>query len=403
MGEIYVAGAAMTPFGRTTATLPELCGAAVRDALADATVSARDVGAVFFGNSAAGLLQGQEMIRGQVYLRDTGLLGAAVVNVENACAASSTAFSLACAAIASGQVDVALAVGAEKMAVPDKARTFAALAAATDTERDPVMRALVWDLALGGVAHPAPPASSPLMEHYAAKGREYLDSAGADVTDLARVVVKSRWFGSMNPNAHFQRTVSLEEVLAARVISPPLLLPMCAPVSDGAAALVVMNERAARASGRADLKVLASTIASNDPTDAVSPTRRAATAAYERAGLGPADVDLVEVHDAAAPAELILLEELDLTPPGTAVKLLRDGVTGPGGALPVNGGGGLLSRGHPIGATGAAQLVELVDQLRGRAGARQVPDARVGLAQNGGGVFHGDEATVTVTILVRRA
>jgi acetyl-CoA acetyltransferase len=399
MTEIHVAGAAMTPFGRASQSLSDLCVAAVRDALADAGISPAAVGAVFFGNSAAGLLQGQEMIRGQVYLRDTGLLGAAIVNVENACAASSSAFSLACTAVAAGQVDVALAVGAEKMAVPDKVRAFAALAAATDTERDPVMRALVWDLALGGSAEPSPPASSPLMEHYAAKGREYLDRAGAGVEDLARVVVKSRLYGSLNPRAHFRQAVDLDEVLAARVISPPLLLPMCAPISDGAAALVVMSPRAARAAGRAGVTVRACTIVSNDPTSAVSPTRRAATAAYERAGLGPADIDVVEVHDAAAPAELILLEELDLTPPGTAVKLLRDGTTGPGGALPVNTGGGLLSRGHPIGATGAAQLVELVDQLRGRAGARQVPGARVGLAQNGGGVFAGDEATVTVTIL----
>ncbi|MGQ0631293.1 MAG: thiolase family protein [Sporichthyaceae bacterium] len=398
MTEVYVAGAAMTPFGKSTGTLSDLAGAAVRDALADAGVQAREVQQVFFGNSGAGLLQGQEMIRGQVYLHDTGLLGAAIFNVENACAASSSAFALACAAVLSGQAEIALAVGAERLIVPDKTRAFAALASATDTERRPEMRALVWDLALGASADPQFPSSSPLMENYAAKGASYLEKAGGTVEDLAALVVKSRLYGSMNPRAHFQKTTTVAEVLAGRLISHPLHMAMCSPLSDGAAALVVMSERAARARGRTGVAVRATTIVSNNPAD-LPPTVRAAAQAYERAGISPADVDVVEVHDAAAPAELIAIEELGLTPPGTAVKLLRDGSTGLGGSLPVNPDGGLLSRGHPIGATGAAQLVELVDHLRGRAGARQVNGARIGLAQNAGGVFHGDEATVTVTIL----
>lgn len=399
MAGIYLAGAAMTAFGRSAAMLSDLAAAAVCDALADAGVSAGEVQSVFFGNSAAGLLQGQEMIRGQVYLQDTGLLGAAIVNVENACAASSSAFALACAAVASGAADVAIAVGAEKLVVPEKTRAFAALASATDTERRPEMRALVWDLALGASADPKLPESSPLMEHYAHKAADYLARVGGTTQDLARVVVKSRQFGSLNPRAHLRTPTTVAEVLATRVISPPLHLPMCSPLSDGAAAVVVMSEAAARRHGRTGLVVRATAIVSNNPADPASPAQRAAERAYERSGLGPPDIDVVEVHDAAACAELILLEELGLTPSGTAIKLLNDGVTGPGGALPVNTGGGLLSRGHPIGATGAAQIVELADQLRGRAGPRQVPRARIGLAQNGGGVFHDDEATVTVTIL----
>jgi acetyl-CoA acetyltransferase len=237
------------------------------------------------------------------------------------------------------------------------------------------------------------------MVHYAEKAAAYLERAGGTVEDLARVVVKSRQAGSLNPKAQFRTPTTVVDVLAGRVIHPPLHMAMCSPLSDGAAALVVMSEQAARARGRTGLRVRATCIASNNPLAGVTPTQAASAAAYARSGIGPDDVDVVEVHDAAASAELMLVEELGLTPPGTAIKLLRDGETSVGGGLPVNTGGGLLSRGHPIGATGAAQLVELADQLRGRAGARQVTAARIGLAQNGGGVFYGDEATVTVTIL----
>ncbi len=399
MAQVYVAGAATTPFGKSEGTVSALAEAAVRDALADAGIEASEVEAVFFGNSAAGLLQGQEMIRGQVYLNSTGLLGAAIVNVENACAASSSAFALACAAVASGQADIAMAVGAEKLVVPEKVRAFAALASATDTERIPEYRALVWDLALGGSANPQMPSSSPLMVHYAEKAAAYLEKAGGTAEDLARVVVKSRAAGALNPNAQFRKPTTVEEVLAGRVIHPPLHMAMCSPLSDGAAALVVMSEKAAKARGRTGLVVRATSIRSNNPNKEATPTQAASAAAYEVAGLGPSDVQVAEVHDAAAGAELIIIEDLGFTPPGTAIKLLRDGNTAVGGSIPVNTGGGLLSRGHPIGATGAAQLVELADQLRGRAGARQVTGARIGLAQNGGGVFYDDEATVTVTIL----
>lgn len=399
MSTPYVAGAAMTAFGRSAVGLPQLAEQAVREALADAGIDPHEVDQVFFGNSAAGLLQGQEMIRGQVYLAGTGLLGKPIVNVENACAASSTAFALACSAVAGGQADIAIAVGAEQLYVPDKVRAFAALASATDTERRPEMRSLVWDLALGAATDPVLPASSPLMEHYARKGAEYLERAGGTPADLAMVVVASRAYGALNARAQFRQPTTVEEVLASRMISAPLHLSMCAPLSDGAAAVVVVSEQVAQARGRAQLAVRASAFASNDPRSGVTPTERAAATAFAKAGLGPADVSVVEVHDAAAPALLILLEELGLTPAGGAIKLVREGAFAPDGALPVNTGGGLLSRGHPIGATGAAQIVELADQLRGRAGARQVSGARIGLAQNGGGVFHNDEATVTVTIL----
>lgn len=403
MANVWIAGAAMTVFGRSPHGPEVLATEAAAAAMADAGLTPAEVGQVFVGNAAAGLLLGQEMIRGQVFLRASGLLGKPIVNVENACASSSTALSLAVTAVRAGVVDIALAVGVEKMAVPDKARVFGALASATDTLRRPDMRALVATTTLG---EPLPdgesaPTASAFMDHYAHRGAVYLEKAGADAADLARVVVKSRAFAAHNPRAQFSVRTTVEEVLAGRMIADPLRLAMCAPIGDGAAAVVVVSDRIARRLGRRQVRVAGIGMVSNDPTTTDHPAASAAAKAFAEAGVGPADVDVVEVHDAAAPAELWCLEEIGLCREGEAVALLRSGVTGPGGRLPVNTGGGLLSRGHPIGATGCAQVVELADQLRRRAGARQTPGARIALAQNGGGILGEHEAVAVVTILER--
>jgi acetyl-CoA acetyltransferase len=340
------------------------------------------------------------MIRGQVLLRDTGLLGAPVVNVENACASSATAFHLAAGSVLAGQADVAIAIGVEELDVQPKARTFAALAAATDTVRRPDMRSIVETGVFGGAdPDPSPIVSSPLMAHYAEKAVRYLDRYAGTAEDLARVVVKSRMHGSLNPKAQLTRPVTVEEVLDGRMIAEPLRLAMCAPIGNGAAALVVVGDATARRLDRRTVRVRGMALVSNDPKSPTPPARVAAATCYERAGVGPDEIDLVEVHDAAAPAELILLEDLQLAGPGEALDLVRKEATRIDGDLPVNPSGGLLSRGHPIGATGCAQLVELTEQLRGRAGDRQVAGARLGMAQNGGGVLDGDEAVVAVTIL----
>jgi acetyl-CoA acetyltransferase len=401
MSDAWVAGAAMTVFGRSDMGPAGLAAEAAMAALADAGVAAEEVGQVFVGNAAAGLLLGQEMIRGQVFLADTPLAGKPLVNVENACASSSTAFGLAVTAVRAGMVDVAVALGVEKMAVPVKSRIFGALAAATDTVRRADMRAYVEAAALGDRPEGwAPPTSSPFMDHYGNKGALYLEKFGATVEDFARIVVKSRAFAAENPKAQFGKPTTVEEVLAGRRISGPLTLAMCAPIGDGAAALVVVSDRVAARLG-SSVRVLATSLTSGEPSNPVVPVTRAARAAYEAAGVGPADVSVVEVHDAAAPAEFFCLEDLEMCREGEAVELLRAGVTGPGGSRPVNTSGGLLSRGHPIGATGCGQLVELADQLRGRSGPRQVPGARIGLAQNAGGVLGENEGAAVVTILER--
>jgi acetyl-CoA acyltransferase len=412
MSDVFVAGAAMTRFGKfPECTIRSLAEEAVRDALHDAGIGPEAVQMVFFSNATAGILHGQEMIRGQVALRHTGLLGLPIVNVENACASASTAFHLACMAVSSGAVDVALAVGSEKLTHEDKQRSFAAIGTAVDMLelqqlKDRLRTPELAAVGAGGVS-PGPTQAdgggnrSFFMDIYAAQSRAYMQSSGATARDFAEVAVKSHRNAALNPKAQFRTEVSIDEVLASREVSAPLTLLMCSPIGDGAAAVVVCSEQYARRLGTPSVRVRACTLLSGTDRTADQPgaVERASQRAYEQAGLGPEDLDVVEVHDAAAPAELMCYEELGLCGVGEGPRLLASGETALGGRLPVNPSGGLLSKGHPIGATGCAQLVELVDQLRGRCGARQVPGAKVALAENGGGFLGTDGAAMVVTIL----
>jgi acetyl-CoA acetyltransferase len=391
----------MTAFGKfPDRSLRSLASEAVAEALADAGLAASDVGMVFHANACAGVLHGQEMIRGQSALRDTGLLGKPIVNVENACASASTAFSLAVMAVRSGAVDVALAVGTEKLTHPDKTRSLAAIATAVDLDEDPETRALISAL-LFGLGEPPEGAGSKFMDIYAERARAYMDRSGATARDFAVIAAKNQSNGALNPKAQYQRVVTADEVLAGRAISGPLTLLMCSPIGDGSAAVVVCSPEYARrldapAVGVRAVEVVSGTDHAPGEPGAIG---RAVDAAYAAAGVGPEDVDVVELHDAAAPGELWGYEDLQLCGCGEGPKLLASGDTHPGGRVPVNPSGGLLARGHPIGATGCAQLVELADQLRGRAGGRQVAGPRIGLAQNAGGSIGLDEASAVVTIL----
>jgi acetyl-CoA acetyltransferase len=388
--DIKVVGAAMTPFGRhVDADLRSLAEQATSAVLADAGLTPSDVGMVVFGNATDGVVHGQEMIRGEVALRHAGFRGVPILNVENACASSSSALHVACLAVQAGAVDVALALGVEKLSHPVKARSFTAIATAVDLDENPALRRTVAVTLLGQAeGDDAAVESSPLMERYAAKARQYMSEAGATDEDLARVSVKNRAHAALNPNAQFRTPITVEQVLGSRMIADPLRLLVASPV-------------VARRLGGTHVTVAACTLTSNGAhPDAALPAERAARAAYEQAGVGPMDVDVVEVHDACSAAELWMYEQLGVCGPGEGPKLLADGATALGGRLPVNTSGGLLSRGHPLGATGAGQIVELVDQLRGRAGDRQVSGARVALAQNAGGMLdRSDEAAAVVTIL----
>jgi acetyl-CoA acetyltransferase len=394
MRKVVVAGTGMTEFGRfMDATLRGLTERAVSAALKDADATPADIDMVFFGNAAGGLLNGQECVRGQVAVRHTGLLGKPIVNVENACASSSTAFHLAWLSVASGQSEVAIAIGAEKMSNEDKTVPMKALEAAADREELEMLKTRISPDGSG--------AGSVFMDLYSDLAKRYMQRTGATARDFAAVSVKQRKAGALNPIAQFRREVTVDEVLKSRMIASPLTLMMCSPIGDGAAALVLMSEDYAARKSVQPVEVLACAIRSGrgDEPDAPACATTAARAAYEQAGIGPADLSVAEIHDAAAPAELILSEQLGFCEAGEAVKLLRSGRTALGGAMPINPSGGLLSKGHPVGATGAAQLIELCDQLRGRSGARQRVGARLALAENGGGWIGNDAATATVTIL----
>jgi acetyl-CoA acetyltransferase len=400
---VSILGTGITAFGRRPDDdLRTLTEEAVSGALADAGIQARDVDMVTFGNATEGYLHGQEMIRAEVALRHSGLAGVPMINVENACASSSTAFHVACMAVSSGAAEVVLVVGVERLTHPVKQRSFDALATAVDLGEHLELASAVG--ATGAPTETDPSSHSPLMDLYAAKAASFMARGDVTPEDLALVSVKNRFHGSLNPKAQFQLPVTQDEVLASRMISDPLRLLMCSPIGDGAAAVVVASSEYVRRSGRPDVRVEAWALTSNGASDLASqPVARAMEKALEASGLDADDVDVAEVHDACAPAELWLYEELGLCKPGDAAALIRSGATRLGGRVPVNTGGGLLGRGHPLGATGCAQLVELADQLRGRAGERQVEGARVGLAQNSGGILDDlDEAVAAITILSLR-
>jgi acetyl-CoA acetyltransferase len=380
MRDVYVAGVGMTKFAKQPdRSLKDLTAEAVNAAMKDAGQTVGEVQSCYFGNAVAGSITGQEMLAGQFLLRPLGVGGIPVFNVENACASASTAFHLAWQAVATGVQDAVLAVGAEKMTHPDKARSFAAIGGSVDVETTPA------DLPAG---------RSFLMDMYAESSLRYMEQTGATRADFARVVVKNQRHGMLNPAAQYGGDLTLEQVLAAREIVWPFTLQMCSPISDGAAAALLVSDELVPA-GSPVVAVLASVVRSAPADGVASVTGLAAEAAYEAAGIGPVDLDCAEVHDAAASAELVIYEQLGLAKLGGGAALIRSGQTALGGSLPVNTSGGLLARGHPIGATGLAQIVEAVAQLRGTAGGRQVPGARLALTQNAGG-WHGSDNVASV-------
>lgn len=382
---IGVAGVGLGPFGRhLTRTLKSLAEEAAAAALVDAGTRPEEIDAVFFANSVAGLVTGQEAIRGQTALRTSGLLGRPIFNVENACASASSAFFLARAGLMAGLWRRVLVVGAEKLAHPDKAVSFRALAAGADVSE------IEGDVGT----------KSLFMHVYAERMQRYMKTSGATQEDFAAVVVKNREHALGNPIAHYRSRTTVDQVLASGDVAWPLTRHMCAPMSDGAAALVLVAQEGN--SGDAVVEVLASQQISDDPTDPSDYVGRAAHLAYGEAGIGPEDLDVVELHDAAAPGELQYSERLGLCRPDEGPELFRSGSTRVGGRIPINPGGGLVARGHPLGATGIAQVAEITLQLRGQAESRQVADARIGLVQNSGGNLGGTSAASAVHILARR-
>lgn len=384
--DAVIVAAAATKFGmHSDKPLRTHAAAAADQVLRESGLAPDDVGLVVFGNAAAGVLTGQEMIRAQTSLATSRLAGRPMISVENACASSSSAAHLACLAVSSGAYDAVVVVGAEKMTSTDRSLAGRALATAVDVHHGPYAG--------------ADPTTPVFMDIYAAAAWDYMQRTGATSRDLAAVAAKATHNGSLNPIAQVTTRLTVDDVLDARVISPPLTRPMCSSIGDGAAALVICSPEYAKQHELSGVRVLASVVGSGDPNGPGDLVARTATAAYERAGVLPMDLDVVELHDAAASAELIVAEEIGLAAPGDGPKLIRSGATEIGGRCPVNPSGGLLARGHAIGATGVAQLTELTHQLTGRATGRQVDGARIGLAENAGGELGNGPAACVITIL----
>ena len=405
----YIAGVGMTRFGKhLDRGLKSLAAEAINAAMADAGIGLADLQAAYMGNAAAAVITGQVCVPGQMILRELGVGRIPVVNVENACATAATAFQQACTMVTMGLYDVVLACGVEKLYHPDKLKTFSVFSGAIDVEAmDTVIAGISNRLSALGVSADSEGAGttrSLFMDIYAAWALAHMKKYGTTREQFAAVSAKNSVHGSLNPKAQFRDVISVQDVLNAREVSWPLTLPMCSPIGDGAAAAIIVSERRMRELGAARaVKVEASLLSSgwDYAENAESVAEGSARALYECAGIGPSDLHCVELHDASAPSELMYYEYLGLCAKGEGGRFVEDGHSRLGGRLPVNTSGGLMRKGHPIGATGLAQIVELTEQLRGEAGARQVQGAKVALAENGGGFIGIDAAAMVMTLLTR--
>lgn len=361
MSDVYILGADMIAFGRYPDRAYYQLGAeAALGALGDAGLSIRDIGAVY----ASSCFNAQSML-GQKVLKEIGQTGVPCINVSNACASGATAVREAWVAIKAGIYDAVLAVGAEK---------------------NP--RGM-----LGGAPFDGPPpeglfGSESMPAVFAEAGMVHAATYGTTIEQFAQVAVKNHHHATMNPKAVYRRETPLEEVLASEMIAWPLTKLMCSANVDGAAAVVLVSQKKARELGMSRAVRIRASALTSDPFEPRNPmmfdpnsvTQLAAKQAYEMAGLGPEDLDLVELHDCFATAEILHYENLGLCGAGEAGRLIDSGATALGGRIPVNVSGGLLSKGHPIGATGVANMVEIINHLRGDVGQRQVEGARIGLA-----------------------
>lgn len=410
MDNIYIAGIAMTVFGRhPDRSLHDLAGEALQGALKDAGCHAGDIGVAYYSGVTNGSLQGQLSIPGQVIFSKIGIEGIPVYNIENACASGSSGFNLAIQSLKAGTTDVALALGAEKMNVPDKMKAFALFEAGWDVTRAEENFANLVKMGEGITPPPGSESERPyskFMAIYAAMCRYHMKHYGTTQRQIAAVCSKNHQHSVHNPLSQFRQTFTIDEVLAAPPITYPITLPMCAPLSDGAAAAIVCTEDGLERIG-ADksrcIKVAASVIRSfthramDEPEKSIG--HLAAMQAYEIAGVGPEDMDVAEVHDASAMGEIVQAENLGFVARGGGGPAAERGEFTLGGRIPINTSGGLESKGHPLGATGIGQLHELVTQLRGEAGARQVAGARHAIQENGGGMQGVEEAAVAIHIL----
>ncbi len=409
MNNVYIIGVGMIRFAKyADRTVRSMAEEAIRLVLHDAGLTAQDMQAVFFSNTFWGMFSNQHSIRGQVILRGMKIDRIPVANVENACAGGSTALHLAYAGIRAGMYDVAMALGSEKISHPDKNVSLGAYASCMDVENFLQHINMIMEVSKTfkvkipeGQTAPGE-GRSIFMDAYAAAARWHMDRFGSTQHHLAVVCSKNHWHGSLNPHSQYQDPMTVEEIMADKPVAYPLTRAMCAPVGDGAAAAIVCSERFLKKLGNPrPVRILASVLGQGadrglDETDI---GERLSKQAYDIAGLGPKDIDTAELHDATAFGELHQTEAMGFCPLGGGGPYAMSGATKLGGAKPINTSGGLECRGHPIGASGLAQIHELVTQLRGEAGVRQVAGARIALAENGGGNIGVEEAAMCIHVL----
>src|SRR6266478_781222 len=383
MRRVAVFGVGVTQFGRHERTSAELFAEAAADALADAEMPAGRVQALYYGNVVGGETEHQ-LHTGPQAASVLGIPSVPTTRFETACASSHAAFRHAVMEIGAGVSDVILVGGAERVLNVSTAESTEYFAYASDA---------VWEQPLG-LTFPGV---------FALIARAHMQKHGTTEAQMAAVAVKNHRHGALNPKAQFQKPITIEQVLKSAYVADPLKLLDCCPFSDGGAAVVLACEEVARKRPRA-VWVLASQAASDTmfihekrDLSRVMATERAAAAAYRQAGKNPADVDVVELHDCFTIAEIVATEGLGFFEPGSGGTAAEKGWTSLGGRIPVNPSGGLKAKGHPIGATGAAQIAEITTQLRGEAGARQVEGARTGLTHTLGG----NTATVLVSLFGR--
>ncbi len=409
MQNVYIIGVGKIRFNKYPAeTVRTMAEKAVNLALEDAGLDKTALQSVYFANSFWGMFDKQDSIRGQVIMRGMGVDKIPVTNVENACAGASTALHLAYIGIRAGMFDVALALGSEKITNPDKALSFAAYSRAMDVENFKQHLAMITRLGSDfelpeSVRESAPgQGRSVFMDAYAMLCRWHMNQFGTTQRQLAEVCSKNHFHASLNPLAQYQNTMTVAEVLADVPITYPLTRAMCAPVGDGAAAAIVCSESYLKKLEKVrPVKILASVHGqgSDRELDGIDIGERLSKQAYEMAGVGPEDIDFAELHDATAYGELHQSEVMGFCPYGEGGPFAESGATRLGGKIPLNTSGGLESNGHPIGASGLSQIHELVTQIRGAAGKRQVAEARIGLAENGGGSIGVEEAAMCIHIL----
>ncbi len=460
MRDVYVIGAHTIKFGKyLDKSIKDLAANTVTPCLKEAGLDKKDIQALWFSNSGWGRNKGQDTIRGQVALRPMGIEAIPITNVENACAGGSTAFHHAWLGVASGLYDVTMAVGAEKLNNPNKYAVFAGFLGGLDMEDLPnilanfslygmndedrkkmnehiqkysradkqkkkkknttfkekikdyknifeiymVLQQWIDNDTLKKMRKFSGGDHSPFMDVYGFAARQHMKKYGSTIEQLAVIASKNHFHSSLNPNAQYTFNVTKEQVLADRLVTWPFTRAMCAPIGDGAASAILCDGETVKKLGLSSqaVKIRASVLGSGRERsfDDIDIGERLSKIAYEKSGLGPQDMHFAEVHDATAYGELHQAEALGFCPEGEGGIFAEIGATKLGGKVPINISGGLESRGHPIGASGLAQIHELVTQLRGHAGPRQIKGAKIAIAENGGGALGQEEAAMCIHIL----